>query len=81
MEIGEPSNPRTAAPRDWIGFRLVDRRGIPIAHARYCLKLPDGFVMEGILDKDGRAYVRNIPPGGCELSLPDMDADEWQVSG
>jgi len=59
----------------WIAIRLEydDDSGQGVAYARYVLKLPDGGVREGTLDRDGNARVDGLHPGMCEVTFPDFD--------
>ena len=73
---GEPIKKRT-----WVEIRLVDMESNPLPGVRYELKLPDGVVLDGQLDGEGRARVDDIDPGSCEISFPDLDAEAWEPSG
>jgi hypothetical protein len=63
----------------WVALRLVDDLGQPQAGEDFRLWLPNGEVVEGVLDEDGAAYVERIPPGGCRLWLPGLDAADLLV--
>lgn len=63
----------------WVAFRLVDDLGQPAAGEAFRLQLPDGAIVEGVLDEDGAAYIERIPPGGCRLWLTDIDAGDLLV--
>ncbi len=60
----------------WIAIRLEyeDGSGEGVAYARYTLKLPDGEVREGNLDRHGNARVDGLHPGMCEVTFPEFDA-------
>ncbi len=34
----------------------------------------------GYLDSNGRARIDGIDPGVCEVSFPDIDANEWRAA-
>jgi hypothetical protein len=71
----------SAAPgkkRTWVDIMLRDEHGVPIPNARYRLKLPDGTVIEGQLDAEGRARVHGVEPGSAQVSFPDHKANDWQ---
>ncbi|MBK6534512.1 MAG: carboxypeptidase regulatory-like domain-containing protein [Deltaproteobacteria bacterium] len=60
----------------WIAIRLEydDDSGQGVAYARYVLKLPDGEVREGQLDRDGNARLDGLHPGMCEVTFPEHDS-------
>jgi type VI secretion system secreted protein VgrG len=65
--------------RHWIGIRLYDDNGLPLAGERYLVVLPDGStVAKGRTNRDGEAEVRGIDPGSCEVTFPDLDGMTWQ---
>lgn len=64
--------------KTWIEIALKDDKGHPVPGERYKIKLPDGSVLEGSLDGDGRARVDGIDPGTAQVSFPDRDANEWK---
>jgi uncharacterized protein (DUF2345 family) len=64
--------------KTWIEIELKDDEGNPIAGERYRLKLPDGRIMEGRLNAEGRARVSGIEPGTAQVSFPDRDANDWR---
>jgi hypothetical protein len=61
----------------WIEIRLVGEDDGPIPGQRYRIELPDGSVRGGQLDGEGRARVEEIPPGSCQVTFPDLDAEAW----
>ncbi len=80
-----PPRPGRASDDDldaktWITVRLIDEDDPPrpVAGARYRLRLPDGSLREGSLDRNGMAHLAGIDPGACELSFPDLDAEAWE---
>jgi len=46
---------------------------------KYRIKLPNGKLIDGTLDARGEARMDGIDPGTCEVSFPDIDANEWQA--
>jgi hypothetical protein len=58
----------------WIGVVLLDQDGAPVAGKRYRIQQADGTTSEGTLDDHGTAFVRNIPPGNCQVWCPLVDA-------
>ncbi len=63
----------------WIAIKLEDHEGRPAMQARYKVKLPDGSERSGSLDKEGKALLKPIPAGQCEISFPDIHQDEWSL--
>jgi len=61
-----------------IGLELVDENGKPVKNERYEVKMPDGSVMTGFLDDNGKALIDSSKEGNCEVSFPDLDKDEWK---
>lgn len=52
----------------------------PVPFARYVVELPNGEVVEGYLDEDGKARLEGIPAGQCKVSFPDhAEPDEGDV--
>ncbi len=58
---------------------LVGEDDGPVAGERYELQLPDGSVLEGTLDHEGRVRVPDLPAGTCRVSFPALDCDAWEV--
>jgi hypothetical protein len=81
---GEPAEtPRKSAksPADektWIEVQLLDEKGKPVPNAKYQLELSDGSTRTGNLDPQGGARIDDIDPGDCQVSFPEIDANEWQ---
>lgn len=62
----------------WIEIELLGEDGSPIPGEQYRIVLPNGSVVMGQLDADGRAYVGNFADAGeCEISFPSLDRDAW----
>jgi hypothetical protein len=61
------------ATQSWIEIELCDLLGRPVGSERYCIKTPDGELIEGQLDEVGVARVDGIEAGDCIISFPDLD--------
>jgi hypothetical protein len=59
----------------WIEIELLsdDASKTPIARARYEVTLPNGSLVTGTLDAQGKARLDDIPPGECVVRFPDYD--------
>jgi hypothetical protein len=76
----EPELPAKTSPnKTWIGIELVNAEGSPLGKQRYLLELPDGTIIDGVLNANGQAFVDNIKPGSCKISFPNLDANDWQL--
>jgi len=61
----------------WLGILLKDEDGNPMPFEEYRVKLPDGKVVTGWLDKEGKARVEGIPKGGqCDVTFPRIHEKE-----
>jgi len=58
--------------KDYIEIELVNQLGEPVPEEEYKVTLPDGTTKEGKLDKDGRAVVKDVPPGKCIVEFKDL---------
>lgn len=88
---GKPFDPLEDAPihdedetteeqTHWIGVRLFDDNGQPLAGERYLITMPDGtHVAKGKTNKNGEVEVRGIDPGSCSITFPDLDGATWDV--
>jgi hypothetical protein len=64
---------KTPVEKDaWIEIHLVDQSDNPVPNERYEIQLPDGQVVSGTLDTDGKARVEHIPAGMCSVTFPDL---------
>ena len=70
--------PRPQREKTWVEFQLVNRKGQPVAGARYRLKITDGSIREGKLNEKGSVRVPGIDPGVCEITFLEYDAREWK---
>lgn len=62
----------------WVGIKLKDDQGNPVAGEPFKLKLPDGTIVEGKLNDEGRAEVRGVPEGKSQVCFPKIDKDQWR---
>ncbi len=61
----------------WVGIELKDEEGNPIPNEAYEIKLPDGKILSGRLDKEGKARVERLEKGGkCDVSFPRIHEEE-----
>lgn len=65
----------------WITIALVGEDDKPIPGERYRVELPDGSIREGRLDGEGLARFRDIDPGECVVTFPDLDEEAWVPIG
>ncbi|MBL8240463.1 MAG: hypothetical protein JNM66_23785 [Bryobacterales bacterium] len=79
MDPAAPLAPWVAAqPLDWIEIELLDSEGGPIAGEPYWVKLADGAVREGCLNRNGFARLEGIPAGTCLVKFPGVDQSETE---
>lgn len=77
-ESGDSSDERATS---WIEIELIDELNQPVPFEPYKIKLPDGKVKKGTLDKLGRAHVALAQPELCEVTFPKLDAAAWERVG
>lgn len=63
--------------RHWIEIELIGEDGKPCPHEKYQVKLPDGSLSEGNLDRNGWAQIESYPTGDCEVTFPKLDENAW----
>ena len=82
QSCGSPDFPsdQTLSPdkTHWIAIELTDEEGHAIPYEDYTIALPDGTVIEGTLDKRGRARIAGIDAGSCKVSFPRRDQSSWK---
>jgi uncharacterized Zn-binding protein involved in type VI secretion len=61
----------------WIAIELRDQDGKGVAAEEFRVTLPDGRIVEGSLDKFGKARIEGIPHGSCAISFPALDEEAW----
>jgi hypothetical protein len=76
----ETASKAMRAVKTWIEIELLDDSGQPVPGEAYQIELPDGRVVRGRLDSEGKARFRNIDPGTCQVSFPEIDAAEWDAA-
>jgi hypothetical protein len=60
----------------WIEIELIGEDDKPIPWERYKVVLPDGRIVEGLLDDAGFVRIDQIlPAGNCRVSFPDLDKE------
>ena len=74
------ANPvQECTPKHWIGVRVVDEMGKPVAGLKIKLKLTDGTTTEVTSDKQGKyTTAKVLPAGSCDISLPGVFDPEWK---
>jgi hypothetical protein len=70
--------PRSTDPTSFLELVLVDDNGQPASGERYRITTSDDQVREGRLDSRGMARIDGITRGTCEVSFPDLAADDWR---
>ena len=77
-----PDSPsdQTISPdkKHWIAIELVDAEGRGVADEEFKLTLPDGTTAEGSLDAKGKAKIKGIDAGACQITFPNRDRDSWK---
>jgi hypothetical protein len=72
------SSPGDPDQKTFIEIELVDEEGNPVAGESFEITLPDGTVVDGTLDDNGRARADGFDPGSCQITFPDLDKDAWK---
>lgn len=62
----------------WIKIAMIDEEGKPVRGEAYRIKAPDGTYRNGTLDHNGKAEIKGIDPGSCEITFPNLDQDAWE---
>ena len=62
----------------WVGLRLVDAAGDPVADEPYVVVLSDGAEVEGRTDADGRARHEGVARGSCRITFPRITPQDWE---
>jgi LysM repeat protein len=67
-----PDSSSEAAPtsKTWIGLVLVDQDGTPVPNRPYRIVKPDGTTVDGTLDSNGAAMLKDLDPGNCQIWCP-----------
>src|SRR5512140_2894236 len=66
------------AEKTWVAIELKDKQGRPVAGEPYRIDLPDGRIVEGVLDALGTSGKQHIDPGTCRITFPRLDARSWR---
>lgn len=67
------------SPVHWIEILLSGEDGNPVPWEAYAVELPDGELVTGYLDGNGRARIENIATAGeCQVRFPLLDQDAWE---
>ncbi len=61
--------------QDYIEIELKDQDDNPIADEAYVLRLPNGEVRKGKLDKNGYKKEDKLPPGKYDIEFPEIKDD------
>ena len=73
-----PDTPVSPEKTHWIAIELVDELGKHVPYEDYRITLPDGTIVEGSLDRRGRAKITGIDSGTCKISFPTLDQEIWE---
>jgi hypothetical protein len=75
-----PLQKKETSPVHWIEIELVGEDDSPIPFQPYEIRLPNGEIVDGYLDRSGLARLTDLPDGGiCRLRFPLLDKDAWEV--
>lgn len=80
---GDEAPAQAAAPppeekaTTWVELVLVDERGEPVGGEEYWVRTASGKAITGKLDGKGRARVKGVDPGTCEITFPNLNATDW----
>lgn len=69
--------PLTRDSTHWLEIELIGEDAKPIPYARYQVRLPNGALAEGYLDKEGFARLDGLAAGECQVRFPELDAEAW----
>lgn len=70
-----PGDPNRVHLRPWIEIEMVDTSGNPQAGERYQVIFPDGTLVEGELDSEGKAFLETADPGTCIVKFPGLNRE------
>jgi N-acetylmuramoyl-L-alanine amidase len=68
--LGPDSSLDSLDSKSWIGLTLIDQDGAPVPGRSYRIVIPGGTTLNGTLDSNGSAIVRNLDPGNCQIWCP-----------
>ncbi|MEM1125786.1 MAG: hypothetical protein AAGI71_03975 [Bacteroidota bacterium] len=72
-------SPPEEPPAHWVEIVLVGEDDSPVDAEPYEVTLPDGTVVHGALDANGRARIPSATPGTCQVSFPHLDEAGWAL--
>ena len=64
--------------KSWLKLAMNYEDGSPAAGEAYEVKTPDGKIRKGSLNNKGKAHIKGIEPGNCEVTFPNLDKDAWE---
>jgi len=63
----------------WLGVRVVNDKGKPVAGVKMKLTLTDGTTPVVTSDKNGKFATKKVlSPGTCTIAMPDLFDAEWK---
>jgi hypothetical protein len=62
-------------------IHVVDLKQKPQEGRAFKIKAPDGSLVAGKLDKDGRGNAKSSTPGFFTVTFPDLDGADWDGDG
>ncbi|SYZ72863.1 hypothetical protein TRIP_C20978 [Candidatus Zixiibacteriota bacterium] len=71
VEFGKKQESGLLTFKDSFETQLVDRDGQPIPDRDYELTLPDGTKQKGKTDKEGKIFLKDVPPGNITIEFPE----------
>ncbi|EKU99385.1 hypothetical protein Lepto7375DRAFT_1412 [Leptolyngbya sp. PCC 7375] len=80
VDRDSPESPDAVGSNALVNIVLVDDGGQPLANARYVLRQAGETLREGTLDAQGHIRLDNLLVGAYEISFPELDADDWQLT-
>lgn len=72
-----PGGPPGITKKHWIMIEMIGMDDNPVPDEAYEIELPDGTVVKGKLDDEGKATHDSPTPGECLVTFPDLDQDAW----
>ena len=79
----DSSSDSAATSKTWVGLVLVDQTGTPVPNRPYRVIKPDGATVDGSLDSNGAAMLKDLDPGNCQIWCPYVEpraAATYQVN-
>ncbi len=68
----------SADKKHWVEIAVLDMENHPVAGVEYSITVPNGTVVTGSTDANGRGRVEGIDAGNCTVRLTKLDKDSWQ---